>query len=766
MSTYLLVPSSSTPTNVGTDPSTVTGSLSDGSDATYFEQGPLGPRGWPCYSYWDFTTFTLNPLETVYGGTGTVRCWTVSGSTYLKAVFMFGGVGYTIYGGGGGSVPVSPTNLTATAFAYNTDGSTYKLPITQADIDAFQAYIEYDLTYACEPRTSELTCLIGTAVTPLAPTIVPPSGIVLTTLTRPGFTVTPEDRTYAGTVTLKARTTNVCTLTCTNTWTVGQTVKVNIGDVAFDGNVVVTAASGTTFSYISPSGSGSISTVIAVANGVSTQWNTSLFSTMEWKIFTAAQYGAAGFSPDTSASFNSGTSGIYGSYYNPWTMYPTTDLVAGTYKIYSRWRTSSPGMVSPWGASAAFTMAPTQPPAPTLTASWDATNNRVTLTCQSVGNMLSPNQSSLDDNVTTGWAALLNQGAWATASVHAQYGTYSLTMVSGAAGNMALTTSIGAAGVPCVAGNRYSAIASYWGQIARTVRTDIAWYNSAGGLISTTAGSTATDTTVGWTTSSCLNALAPAGAVTMAVQTNALATAAANEVHWVDQIGVVPGATITWSPGSNLWSTLIERSLDGGTTWTTVRALSPYVASGVAGVTTAQEQAISTYDYEPARGITVGYRASSYINFSTAGSSTIASPVTSTQNVSTTNDGTWWIKCPNSPALNVGGTGSKLLRVVKGSLSFERTQDMSVHRPLGRSKAIVVTGDLEGEDGSFELVTFGDTEWAQVAAALNYQAPVVLQDPNGTQKYVRVLSPVSWKRTAGANLQRTVSVAYVEVDTP
>jgi hypothetical protein len=63
-----------------------------------------------------------------------------------------------------------------------------------------------------------------------------------------GFQASPTGSTSAS-VTNKALTTNVATLTVTNSFVVGDNIIVNIGDPIFDGTWVITARNGTTVSY-------------------------------------------------------------------------------------------------------------------------------------------------------------------------------------------------------------------------------------------------------------------------------------------------------------------------------------------------------------------------------------------------------------------------------------------------------------------------------------------------------------------------------------
>ena len=204
-----------------------------------------------------------------------------------------------------------------------------------------------------------------------------------------------------------------------------------------------------------------------------------------------------------------------------------------------------------------------------------------------------------------------------------------------------------------------------------------------------------------------------------------------------------------WNAGGATYTFAVTRTQNGVTT--PVRVLSPVLSN---------HQDLVMYDYEAARGVACTYAVTEVATYTVGSTSTLpgsAAPVTPS------NDGTWWAKVPLNPALNVG---AGLFRVQKGSLSYSRMEDQGQFRPLGRTRAVVVHGDLEGEDGGLTLEVFG-AEWAtSVYPVLIYQGTLLLQDPDGSQKYVALSSPRTWNRTAGATARRQAPLQYVEVDVP
>lgn len=204
------------------------------------------------------------------------------------------------------------------------------------------------------------------------------------------------------------------------------------------------------------------------------------------------------------------------------------------------------------------------------------------------------------------------------------------------------------------------------------------------------------------------------------------------------------------APGGGFTSQYFEvqRSNDSGVTWLLLREGTDITPDGT--------YAATVLDYEAPRGLTVRYRARSV---GVSGENRIPSAWSSVvPQVLVTNDGTWWLKAITAPALNVGS-----LRVV-GSLPITVEEPNSVFRPLGANRPLVVAGVLQGEDGSVEIVTKGETEWGSVEAVLTHQGALLLQDPTGRQKYIRITSR-GWDESYSAGrIIRTASVDFVEVD--
>lgn len=191
----------------------------------------------------------------------------------------------------------------------------------------------------------------------------------------------------------------------------------------------------------------------------------------------------------------------------------------------------------------------------------------------------------------------------------------------------------------------------------------------------------------------------------------------------------------------------LERSIDSGVTWATVRnadALIPN-ASYVAAV----------YDYEASRGITVAYRARAV---AVLGENTIASTWSSNATAAITNDGMWWFKAIAQPDINASS-----VKVLDG-LDETQLEDVGVFRPIGREAAVVVAGNIFGQDGSYRVVCSGDAEWDAIADIIAHQGTLLVQDPFGTQKYVRLISRKKVTNGAASAARREYDLGYVQVD--
>lgn len=270
------------------------------------------------------------------------------------------------------------------------------------------------------------------------------------------------------------------------------------------------------------------------------------------KVFSAAQYGAGGFSADKSAAtWDSGQ--LFG---DDDTVTVGVDLVSGTtYRAYVRTAQDWSGPEgdlwwSAWANSSATTVVVSPPPAPTLTAAGqvELPSYRVRLTGSAPVNLLDADQADFEAGLST-WVADSNCSVAVSATNPAQ-GTQALQLTSSASGAMAARASAPATGEPVLGNRQYTALASFRAATAaRASNVAIRWYRAdATTLISTSTGTDVTSTTGGYTQAS-VTATAPGQAAYAVVLVTVKATAAAGEVHRVDLVDLHAGASTTWTVG-------------------------------------------------------------------------------------------------------------------------------------------------------------------------------------------------------------------------
>ena len=146
---------------------------------------------------------------------------------------------------------------------------------------------------------------------------------------------------------------------------------------------------------------------------------------------------------------------------------------------------------------------------------------------------------------------------------------------------------------------------------------------------------------------------------------------------------------------------LIERSVDGGSTWATVD-------EHTGG------SAYTAYDYFAPSGVSVSYRASAWNDTDT---DRLYSSFTTH---SVTSAAGWWLKHPTDPTLNFGPL------LMFSNPTITRAVRQSVNQPLGRSD-VVVTSDTRGPDTGSIVFTIEDAgDQSALEELLDTQAPIYL----------------------------------------
>jgi hypothetical protein len=364
------------------------------------------------------------------------------------------------------------------------------------------------------------------------------------------------------------------------------------GAVIRDIRVIVTTTTQPTVTVTSPTGTVTDTTLPAI-NWTFADTEGDNQVAYQVKIYTAAQYGAGGFSPDTStATLDTGivSSGDQGAAL-------TVDLAnSTTYRAYVRAAQNLNGSnyFSTWSYSQ-FTLGLSAPNTPVVSSQYNSATAAVVITIIGQTNLLSDNAASIETDAT-GWTASLNC-AIARSTAQFAAGAASLSLTASSASDMTATT---ANSYAVTANQSHSAIAQFRAATsARSIKLGIQWLTSANAVISTVYGTTVNNATTGWTTASVTGA-APANAAYGKVVAY-VTSPASTEVHYIDQIALHPGSTPTFTLGGYSGFTFsVDRSADNGVTWSAVRN-SPVTASAA--------QTATLTDYEAPLSSTVLYRA-------------------------------------------------------------------------------------------------------------------------------------------------------------
>ena len=233
---------------------------------------------------------------------------------------------------------------------------------------------------------------------------------------------------------------------------------------------------------------------------------------------------------------------------------------------------------------------------------------------------------------------------------------------------------------------------------------------------------------------------------TVSYSTQAVPTMA---VAWSASLGKASFTITGQSLGGGFTSQYhqVQRSDDSGVTWN-------YIRDGELITLNALAQGIIA-DYEAPRGITAYYRSRAVA----VDSNSIEYPSgwSVTQQVLITNDDTWWIKCILTPSLNKGS-----IRVLK-QLDVKVDEPNTIFRPLGATKPIVIAGPLQGEDGAYNIKTVTDAEWSNLYPLITHQGKLLIQDPYGNQKWIRIVDRKWTAETQSGNIYRDITVTYVEL---
>jgi hypothetical protein len=196
----------------------------------------------------------------------------------------------------------------------------------------------------------------------------------------------------------------------------------------------------------------------------------------------------------------------------------------------------------------------------------------------------------------------------------------------------------------------------------------------------------------------------------------------------------------------------VQRSLDGGVTWETVRQL-------VAGHLTPSGGTFQLFDYEAPNGVETDYRGRALHDY---GSGSFAASAWVTD-AATWTSSDWWLKHPNRPALNTTVP-------IRSFQTVARAGRQGVFQPLGATHAVVVS-DTEGPLAGTVVLRLDTTaDQADLDALRAAVGPtLMLQSPpdEGGPDYLVILNRERTRVTDMAAAAPSFdALEFVQVDRP
>lgn len=476
---------------------------------------------------------------------------------------------------------------------------------------------------------------------------------------------------------------------------------------------------------------------------------------VEIAVFTAAQYGIAGFDP-TSSPATYRLPSTYTSV-NSWVLESLANST--TYRVYVRASDSgSSGRFGNWAYSG-FSTLYNAPALPKLTAVANPTFSRVDLTIQGLDNMLTKNQADVETD-TTGWAAFVNATIDRFVTASAFNGGAVLRLTSAAAGYMQAASPVGTAGFAVAVGTMYTG--SAWFRTAVTSRQcqiEIWWYNSAGTFLSYDTGPSQSDVTGSWT-QAAVTATAPINAAYGRLVLTVLATGGASEQHWIDGISVIPSnvAPTAWSRGGllPLQRFEVQRNIpledpEFITFSTPSRNLATEDSSDTTQLTTIS-------DYTAPRGVPLTYQVRAIANES---GNILIGPWSLPAYTELPLDDNWMVKLVYDSDYNFIAN-AKGPTWARGS-----EEDTSVYKAIGRDRVIVLTDQIYGDNFSLTFMCTNQTEVDDVVNIRAQQKTMLIQDPIGRQWYVRSTGGMAINEIfVSEDPYQEITIHFEEVDPP
>jgi len=217
-------------------------------------------------------------------------------------------------------------------------------------------------------------------------------------------------------------------------------------------------------------------------------------------------------------------------------------------------------------------------------------------------------------------------------------------------------------------------------------------------------------------------------------------------------------AALNWSYDGYVNQTIdtyaynVQKSVDGGTSWYTLRNGGYVVATGTGFATIT--------DYEAVPGQATLYRALPSV-LKNGGKTAVAGPVSAGSSPTTPmTSQTWWIADSSNP------TRRYPINVQNGYTETQK-HPSGVFYPLGSSRPYVVSGVVQGRDGDIKVIWTDLANWDNFLNLLNSGNILILTNPvEATRSYIFINQDVQYTHNAAASPYREVEIQYVEAAPP
>lgn len=483
------------------------------------------------------------------------------------------------------------------------------------------------------------------------------------------------------------------------------------------------------------------------------------------KVFTAAQYGAGGFNPETSTPFEN-----RGGFFAGSSLQVNSILADGTYRAYVKTGQTVNGVFhwSDW-AFTEFTVSVALPATPTLTATADNANARIALAVADAAGVASTDAFELERSLDAGttWEAVrqLDEDPVLNAPVIVATGafsdaadatTHAAVLPAPSGGILADDLLIAVAGMD---GNPSFTWPSDWTEIkdvagnGSAVRAGVAWKRAIGGetgtITVTTSASEGGAVRIlcvrGAHTTTAPEVSTGVGAATANADPDSLNPSGWDTEHtlWIaamvndGNVAVTAGPSGYFDFGNTRWANASGAGVATAFKHSSAASEDPGAFTQTAedthaftvGVRPASPSLI-VYDYEAPNGTTMSYRVRALHNYSGlyAASAWV-------QDTEAWSSDSWWLKQPNLPELNMAVR-------IRSFQTVARAGRQGVFQALGASFPVVVSDVRESSRGTVVLRLDSTGEQDALDDLLDTAGTLLLQSPpdQGGPDYIRVVN--------------------------